>query len=138
MQKFWIQSISVAAIVVVTLTYNITVNRRTNSEIQAKEAYEATIQTTESYKYKDGVYNGEAEGFGGLIKVEVTINSGKIEKIDVLSHDDEDEAYYNLAQSVIDDILDSQSTDVDVASGATFSSNGIINAVKNALEKAGN
>lgn len=44
-----------------------------------------------------------------------------------------DEAFFNWAKGVIDKIISSQSLDVNVVSGATYSSNGIISAVKNAL-----
>ena len=43
------------------------------------------------------------------------------------------EAFFNRAKGVIDKIIAGQTLDVDVVSGATYSSNGIISAVKNAL-----
>lgn len=86
--------------------------------------------------WKDGVYTGSASGFGGTIKVEVTIKGGKIAAIRVLDHSGESSSYYNKAKKVIDRILKKGTPNVDTVSGATYSSNGIINAVKNALKKA--
>ncbi len=82
-------------------------------------------------------YIGEAEGFGGPVKVKVTMDGDKIAKIDVLSHGDTpgicDKAFASIPQAIID----AQSTQVDVAAGATFSSQGIMAAVEDALSKVG-
>ena len=48
----------------------------------------------------------------------------------------EDAAYFDAASSLLDTILEEQSTDVDTVSGAPFSSNGIIHATEDALRKA--
>lgn len=87
---------------------------------------------TGSFELADGVYKGSATGFSGPVTVAVTIMDKKIISIDILSSTD-DEAFFNRAKGVIDRIIASQSFDVDVVSGATYSSNGIIGAVKNAL-----
>lgn len=145
MQKFWIQVGAVVVCVSLTFFYNSTTNERIEAEEAEKESYNkvlAEIEEANSQEansaYSDGMYEGEAQGFGGPIKVSVTIENGEITSIDVLSHDDEDAAYYDSAVAVIDEMLDAQSTDVDVVSGATFSSNGIIGAVEEALGKAEN
>ena len=86
-----------------------------------------------SFDLKDGVYEGEGTGFAGKIKVAVTIEDGTITKIEILEVEADDEAFFNRAKGVIDQIITSQQLDVDVVSGATYSSRGIIHAVKNAL-----
>ena len=84
-------------------------------------------------KIKDGTYEGQANGYRGLVKVSVTVKDHKITAIKVLSNSD-DAAFFNRASvCVIKNILAKQSLKVDVVSGATYSSNGIIKAVKNAL-----
>lgn len=83
----------------------------------------------------DGVYTGTGSGFGGDVKVEVTVQDGKIASIKVLSHKD-GSSYMSKAKSVINRIISKQTTNVDTVSGATFSSQGIIKAVRNALRKA--
>ncbi len=143
MQKFWIQTCTIVACVSLIFVYNSTVNERTEAENIEKESYNKAMAEIESEKnaesnYKDGIYNGEAKGFGGTVAVEVTVENGKINKIDVTSHEKEDAAYFDSAIYVIDEMIDEQSTDVDTVSGATFSSNGIIGAVKDALGKAEN
>ncbi len=86
--------------------------------------------------FMDGVYTGEAEGYGGAIDVSVTIEGGKIASIDIISSENEDASYFSTAKAVVDEIISQQTTAVDTTTGATFSSAGIINAVADALEQA--
>lgn len=86
--------------------------------------------------YVDGVYEGTAEGFGGDITVQVKVSGGKIAAVKILSAEDETPSYLEQAKAVIDRIIKAQSPAVDVVSGATYSSTGIINAVSAALNKA--
>lgn len=106
--------------------------RVTDTETETENAAENTQTATGSFDLADGVYKGSATGFSGPVTVAVTIMDKKITSIDILSSTD-DEAFFNRAKGVIDRIISSQSFDVDVVSGATYSSNGIIKAVKNAL-----
>lgn len=102
------------------------------TDTETENAAEDTQTATGSFELADGVYKGSATGFSGHVTVAVTIMDKKITSIDILSSTD-DEAFFNRAKAVIDRIIASQSFDVDVVSGATYSSNGIIGAVKNAL-----
>lgn len=102
------------------------------TDAETENAAEDTQTATGSFELADGVYKGSATGFSGPVTVAVTIMDKKITSIDILSSTD-DEAFFNRAKGVIDRIIASQSFDVDVVSGATYSSNGIIGAVKNAL-----
>lgn len=104
----------------------------TDTETETENAAENTQTATGSFDLADGVYKGSATGFSGPVTVAVTIMDKKITSIDILSSTD-DEAFFNRAKGVIDRIISSQSFDVDAVSGATYSSNGIIKAVKNAL-----
>ncbi len=86
--------------------------------------------------YQDGTYTGTAQGFGGDITVEVTIREGKLSRIRIVSASGESSSYLNRAEAVISRVLGNGSPNVDTVSGATYSSNGILNAVKRALSKA--
>ena len=90
----------------------------------------------ESGTYKDGTFIGTASGYHGTVKVSVTIKKNKIKSIKILENHD-DAAYFNRAKGILLPLMvKKQSTNVDAVSGATFSSNGIIKAVRNALSKA--
>ncbi len=94
-------------------------------------------KVSESGTWKDGTYTGSGKGFGGTISVKVTVKDGKISSIDVTSASGETASYFSKAKGIIPKMISGQTTNVDVASGATYSSNGIIKAVRNALSKAG-
>ncbi len=86
--------------------------------------------------FKDGVYEAEAEGFGGIVRVSVTIKEGKIDGIEVLSHTETPE-YYEKAIAVIPAMIEQNTVNVDSVSGATITSNALREAVLKALLKAG-
>ena len=92
-------------------------------------------QSGNAAAYKDGTYYGTGTGFGGTLKVKVVISGGKIASIEVVENHD-DSSYLNRAKALIGNIISSQSTNVDVISGATYSSNGIKSAVRDALRQA--
>ena len=85
---------------------------------------------------KDGVYTGSGQGFNGPIRVRVTVSGGNITNVEILSHSD-DAPYFNRAKAVIGRLLGKPGKRVDTVSGATYSSRGIIYAVRNALANAG-
>ena len=78
-------------------------------------------------------YIGVGKGFGGEIKVKVTMDGANIAKIEVLEHG-ETAGISDKAFNLIDAIVANNGTaGIDVASGATFSSNGLFEAINNAL-----
>lgn len=95
----------------------------------------ALADEEEAAAYKDGTYYGTGTGFGGTLKVQVVISGGKITSIDVIENHD-DSSYLSCAMALINNIIATQSTNVDVVSGATYSSNGIKSAVRDALRQA--
>lgn len=86
--------------------------------------------------WKDGTYTGSGQGFGGNIVVQVVIEEGSIRKIYIIEAKGEDTAYLDQAKKIIHQMLNAQTWEVDTASGATYSSNGIREAVQNALKEA--
>ncbi|MGL5643144.1 MAG: FMN-binding protein, partial [Paraclostridium sp.] len=65
------------------------------------------------------------------------VQANKIENIKIISHNEDGIRHYGSAMERIPQaITDSQNTDVDVVSGATYTSKGIMNAVQDALSKA--
>lgn len=93
----------------------------------------AIIDSSAVGSYQDGVYTGTGTGFKGSTTVQVTVENGNISDITVLSSGDDEEFFSRAKNTIISEILSQQSTQVDTVSGATFSSNGIIEAVANAL-----
>ena len=81
----------------------------------------------------DGVYEGTGAGLNGAIKVSVTVSGGKITEVKVLEHSETAGISDPAIEKIPAAIVEAQSADVDIVSGATFTSKGIIEAVKNAL-----
>jgi uncharacterized protein with FMN-binding domain len=86
---------------------------------------------------KDGTYEGEATGYQDGLIVSVELKDNVIVSIQIIDHNEKKSRFYTPAiEQIPEAIIDSQSLDVDTVSGSTFTSVGIINAVKNALSQA--
>jgi uncharacterized protein with FMN-binding domain len=113
---------------------------RFEQEIKAAIAQGASeeneVQQAQTSAYTDGVYEGSGTGFGGEVRVQVTVTDGEIEEVSVLSADKEDKAYWDMAVVLLDEIVQEQSVEIDTVSGATYSSNGILDAAADALKQA--
>ena len=145
MHTFWIKTCNLLVLAALIFGYNAVLHSRSQEETITKLQNELTQQETEASAasdaeatspYADGTYNGEAQGYGGTVSVAVTIQDGTITDVAIVSAKQEDAAYFDAAKGVIDEILEAQTTEVDTVSGATFSSNGILHAVADALGKA--
>lgn len=117
----------------------VTETKQPSTAAAAEPTTEVTEETTQSSQsngtFTDGVYSGSGTGFRSTTDVSVTVEGGKIADITINSYQD-DEQFFSRAQSgVISEILAAQDTNVATVSGATFSSNSIIEAVSNALGK---
>lgn len=95
-----------------------------------------TVQTKFSgAALADGVYQGSGQGFNGTLTVEVTVEQGQVTAITVLSSGDTPN-FFSRACTILDLVIQSQSLEVDAASGATYSSAGLLSAIENALSGA--
>ena len=106
------------------------------SKAQAANLGSGSAGAADAGSWQDGTWTGTAQGYGGDVTVSVTIANKKITAIEVVSASGETPSFFSRAKAIIPKIIEAQNPDVDVVSGATYSSNGIINAVKNALTKA--
>lgn len=96
-----------------------------------------TAVNTGGGKYKDGVYEGRGAGNGGDIVLKVAVENGDIASIDVVEHKETDVLSDAAFDKIINAVLENKSVNVDVVTGASFTSRGIIAALKDALIKAG-
>lgn len=91
--------------------------------------------TSEETAYVDGTYEGQGEGMHPL-KVSVEVKDGKIASVTVTEQQETEGVADPALEQIPAAIVENNSTDVDIVSGATLTSNGIIEAVNNALEQA--
>ena len=86
---------------------------------------------------KTGTYEGIGQGRNGEIKVSVTINSnGEIENIEILEHEENIEFINASFSKIKNNIIEQNTYNVHTVTGATDTSNGIIEAIKNAVEQS--
>lgn len=128
---------TVGVLIVIALIYSYQIQAQSLGQVrEAAKIEEAKANEAMDIGYSDGIFTGIGMGFQDEIEISLTVNKGKIENIKVTKEND-DKTYFESAASIIDDILAFQTTDgVDVVSGATFSSRGIIDAVDEALAKS--
>ena len=146
---------SVAAVGVITGTYYTncyTMSAAASNSVSAVQTVTAEADTAETAaeagstaavteetsaaagQYTDGTYHGSGTGFrGGTTTVTVVVSGGKITEITVDSYEDDGPFFSRAYPAVTAEIIAAQSTDVDAVSGATYSSNGIMQAVADAL-----
>ena len=114
---------------------NSTTGQAQSGQTAAAGSSTSVAKVEDAAAYKDGTYYGSGTGFGGPLKVMVEISGGKIASIRIVENSDGSD-YISKAASLIDSIIATQSTNVDTVSGATYSSVGIIQAVRDALSQA--
>lgn len=105
------------------------------SQTQAPSETNETNGSLPTVTYIDGVYFGSGEGYIGETQVAVTIKNGAISSVVVVSSKD-DASYVTEAKSLIPDVISTQRTDLDTVTGATYSSQAILEAIENALSTA--
>lgn len=103
-------------------------------EQEESEDKQSFIEAGRFQNLTDGIYTGSADAFRGDVEVKVTVEKQKVTDISILSYCDTEEYFFRAAPAVIEQMKAEQSLNVDAVSGATYSSNGVIHAVANALE----
>jgi len=97
----------------------------------------AALMGCSAGKYKDGAYTGVGRGASSDIKVEVTVESGKIKEIKLVEQKETATLVQGVQENIIPEIIEKQGTEgIDTLSGATNSSKGVLDAVNKALELA--
>ena len=92
--------------------------------------------TTNGSALQDGTYTGEGNGKGGPISLEVIVQNHKVKDIKVLSHG-ETPGFDKAMDTLKAQVLKTNSTAVDTVTGCTMTSKGYLDAVAQALVKAG-
>ena len=94
---------------------------------------EAEEEALPKLPYADGVYVGSSRGYGGAVRVQVTMENGSITEVEILDASHETKQFLRRAKRLLTTVVDAQSWEVDAVSEATYTSRGILGAVQNAL-----
>ena len=140
MRVLWVKLIGLIIVCLVLFTYQTQAHNLTRISKALDEKEQTTSedqnQSKTASQYKDGRFTGKGTGFSGEMTVEVTIEGGSIKDIEIVETGD-DKSYLERAMKLLDEIKESQTTEgIDTISGATYSSNGILEAVSNALSES--
>ena len=100
-------------------------------QAQLDKLTEAQINEPKLSSLSDGTYKGSYTAFPVSVTVEVTVSDHQITAIKILKHDN---GKGKPAEVIVDEVIEKQSLDVDVISGATYSSKVILKAIENALK----
>lgn len=101
----------------------------------AKEESESIVLENINTSIADGEYEGSYKMSPVDVSLIVKIKDEKIIDVDILKHIN---GLGNKGENIVESVIDKQSTDVDVVSGATLSSKVILKAIENALEEGNN
>ncbi len=153
-------TISTASTSKTTATARSTATTATTSDKSEKSTETTTVETTEptneaepqnkqpaeaepeqipqqSSRFRNGTFEGTGEGYDGKVHVSITIENDVISSFSATADADDPDYFGDAMSKVIPQIKSSLSADgIDACSGATYSSNGIIEAARNALEQA--
>lgn len=85
--------------------------------------------------FKDGEYLGEGKGNNGILQVKVTVKDGSIVSVEMVKNPETAGIFAAVEEVLIPNIIKTQRLDLDVISGATNSSNAVLEAIKAAIGK---
>ena len=86
--------------------------------------------------YTAGTYTGEADGFGGKVKVTITTDTSKITDVQIEGADETPSVGGAALEELTSQITKAQSAEIDGVSGATVTSTAVKEALAKALESA--
>lgn len=116
--------------------YSITDNRINQQDVYEEEKSEKIESEHSEGYYTDGTYHATVDGHNGPLTAEVTIIDGTIAKVNVIDHEETRGLADPAIEEVPDAIVKNNSTNVDTVSGATVTSEAIIEAAIEAKKQA--
>ena len=134
---FGARLINLALVVALVVFFNTwAAKAQAHDEAVAEQIAQAERAANRGPYTNDGVFEGSAKGYGGQVKIQVVIENGYIDSVKILDASSEDQAWLDMTVGLPDRIVKAQSTDIDVVSGATYTSVGILNGATEALKKS--
>lgn len=96
-----------------------------------RNVHNISVSMPDLSNIQDGDYIGEYSITPVHVKAEISVSNHQIANITILQHDN---GLGNAAESIVNDVVEEQSLDVDAVSGATVSSKCILKAVESAIQ----
>lgn len=130
-RKHIIALVVLGVVAVIVVGAVIAVNLLQNDLV--KQVSEITIADVDLAKVPDGTYDGKYKVFPVAVEVRVSVENHRITGIDLVKHDN---GQGKPAGVIPGKVTEAQSLNVDIVSGATYSSKVILKAIENALAGA--
>lgn len=127
-KKVFLSFIFIVVVLFIIILFSINNIQRSLSKLD-----ELTIENINLSNAKDGTYNGSYEVFPVSAEVNVTIKNKKIVNVELLKHNN---GKGESAEILTEKVVDNQSLEVNIVSGATYSSKIILKSIENALNKS--
>ncbi len=126
---FRLGSIILASVIFLTISYS---SFMLSESLLEEEVKEEEIQ----YFYETGEYTGKGQGAYGEIEIKVFVEDNFIEDIIIVEHSDTENIAEPAFEELTEKVINEQSTEVDIITDATVSSQGFLEALEDALSKA--
>lgn len=132
---FGIRALNLIAIVAALCTYNVWAIKASVHDATVRAQIAQVEQAALRGPYAtDGTFEGTAQGYRGPITMRVTVDSGHISDVAIVEAPQEDNAYLAMCAGLPAKVVEAQATTIDVVSGATYTSRGILAATAEALK----
>ncbi len=114
------------------LLITVSINRiLANSEANLEALHDMEIENIDLTQISDGTYEGRFSVFPVNVDVNVTVSNHQITMIEIIRHRT---GRGTPAEIIKDRVIEAQSLDVDIVSGATYSSKIILKSIEDALK----
>ncbi len=131
MKKVMKLSLIIISVIIIMVLVGVIVFKSFSDKI-VKEAIELEDVSIDISQVANGTYEGHSEMGPVIVDVKVTVKDGVIMDVEIINHQN---GLGQPANVIVKDMVDRNTYDVDAVSGATVSSEIIMNAVSNALQK---
>ena len=137
LRYFAAKAVNLVIIVAALTLFNTwAIKANAHDELVEQQIAEAERAASRGAYATDGEFEGSAQGYGGPVKMKVVIDNGYIDAVEIVDASKEDEAWLDMCLGLPAQIVKVQTTNIDVVSGATYTSAGILNGTTEALQKS--
>ena len=127
------QLIILAVLMIVIVGGYLGVKSYNDLKTYRKQVADITVSNVNVSEIADGTYTGSYDVLWVAAEVKVTVKNHKIEEIELVKHENGRGA---SAEIIPGKVVEAQSLEVDIVSGATSCSKVILKAIENALNSA--
>ena len=132
-----IRTLLAGALTAALLLSGCTAQPETSAQPSGSTAPSPSETGSASAVFTPGTYEGTGTGYSGEIKVSVTVDETSITGIEVVEQTETESVGGAALPTLVDRVLSAQSANIDVVSGATYTSDGFLTAVREAITASG-